>query len=143
MSLLYPKSGTKSIVNGKGQSYSALPKNSSKVNISDEVARSGAWLHVNHSKSTFQEYLFLSLKFRFKMKSTLKVFYLEFYSGTEMTSYRKKDYGDSKASDDENEPLTFLSGTKRIQIQVIVFFRFLYHFNLVPYLPDFFFNLYF
>lgn len=77
------------------------------------------------------------------MKSTLKVFYLEFYSGTEMTSYRKKDYGDSKASDDENEPLTFLSGTKRIQIQVIVFFRFLYHFNLVPYLPDFFFNLYF
>uniref|UniRef100_A0A0P5GM72 Anion exchange protein n=1 Tax=Daphnia magna TaxID=35525 RepID=A0A0P5GM72_9CRUS len=86
------ESGTKSIVNGKGQSYSALPKNSSKVNISDEVARSGAWLHVNHSKSTFQD-------------------------GTEMTSYRKKDYGDSKASDDENEPLTFLSGTKRIQIQ--------------------------
>lgn len=77
------------------------------------------------------------------MKSTLKVFYLELYSGTEMTSYRKKDYGDSKASDDESEPLTFLSGTKRIQIQVIVFFRFLYHFNLVPTLPDFFFNLYF
>jgi hypothetical protein len=40
-------------------------------------------------------------------------------SGTEMTSYKRKDYGDEKVSDDENEPLTFLSGTKRIQIQVI------------------------
>jgi hypothetical protein len=36
-----------------------------------------------------------------------------------MTSYKRKDYGDEKVSDDENEPLTFLSGTKRIQIQVI------------------------
>lgn len=50
-----PKSGTKSHVNGKGQSYSAIPKNSSKVNISDEVAKSGAWLHVNQSKASFQE----------------------------------------------------------------------------------------
>ena len=41
-----------------------------------------------------------------------------------MTSYKRKDYGDEKVSDDENEPLTFLSGTKRIQIQVI-------HYNLL------------
>ena len=49
------KSGSKSHINGRGQSYSAIPKNSSKVNISDEVARSGAWLHVNQSKASFQE----------------------------------------------------------------------------------------
>ncbi|XP_046442377.1 sodium bicarbonate cotransporter 3-like isoform X1 [Daphnia pulex] len=88
------ESGSKSHINGKGQSYSAIPKNSSKVNISDEVARSGAWLHVNQSKASFQD-----------------------CSGTEMTSYRRKDYGGEKVSDDESEPLTFLSGTKRIQIQ--------------------------
>lgn len=46
---------SRSHINGKGQSYSAIPKNSSKVNISDEVARSGAWLHVNQSKASFQE----------------------------------------------------------------------------------------
>jgi hypothetical protein len=55
MFLFSLKSGSKSHINGKGQSYSAIPKNSSKVNISDEVARSGAWLHVNQSKASFQE----------------------------------------------------------------------------------------
>lgn len=75
-------------VNGK----KSLPKISSKVNISDEVIKSGVWKHVNYNKIPRE-------------------------NGSEMTNFRTSDYGTADNSE-EREPLAF-SGTvhKRHQIQ--------------------------
>ncbi len=66
-----------------------------------------------HSKSRFQS-------FRISITNGVetKFSFSNSCSGTEMTSYRRKEQADS---DDETEPLTFLSGGKQIQVQVTSF----------------------
>ena len=48
------KAGPINHLNGKERFQ--LPKINSKVNISDEVVKSGVWLHINQSKTSLQEY---------------------------------------------------------------------------------------
>lgn len=81
------------------------------------MVKSGVWLHVN-SKTTFQEYVLVLFRISFKCDN-FQTLISTSCSGTEMTSYRRKDAKEQVGSDDETEPLTFLSGTKKTQIQVI------------------------
>lgn len=85
-----------------------LTKRSSSVNISNEVVKSGVWIHVNQRNAPFRTIewvLGLHILFHLHLLFTkLRVTFIHYREKeNELKSYRKKDY---TSDDEELQPLT-------------------------------------